>query len=285
MKFILPTILLTVILGINTTIIALLTYFGDLKTGEKKKLTKSGHWTVILLIFSLIVVVYQDFNNKIIERKNTNEIKTYQNQKDSIIKSEVKFGIEKGNRELFNDLSKAFRDQNLIIQELNNRLVIIQDSVSKLKIKDNFPVLRLVIPEVDKKNSKSVYLDGDTLSFKFTSYINTSYNIEIQVLIFDESTCNLLFESSSTNSSVPLIKDNYRTLSIILPKRIIEYNKDVTILFIGKYSKDQDNKEKLDFLDGKGFNFKLGKELPYLEYDLKYYLDKLKKKGNKNKTI
>lgn len=133
MHWTVPNIVFIVIIGALTIYLTFATTKGSLTNnafkGFWKRLTTRGKSVFIICVLMLILLILQEWNNqRLIE--NHDYITNIQNkQRDSTITVRVDSGIVTNRKMLFDDLSFSFKEQNLKIDTLDQKLIILKDSI------------------------------------------------------------------------------------------------------------------------------------------------------------
>jgi len=99
MDIIIPNIVFVVLIAILTGYLTFLTTKGGL-TDKRfnnlwRKLTKRGKLVIFVLFIMLLLLVYQEYNNQKLSRKNQTEMTNERVQRDSLIADGIKRGIVK----------------------------------------------------------------------------------------------------------------------------------------------------------------------------------------------
>lgn len=100
-----------------------------------KRLTNRGKTVVFVLLTILIVLIFQELNNRSKSGFAENKLKIERSQRDSTITNGIKKGVDSSSKKLFADISNAFLKQELKLDTLNQEVTRIRDSA---KIVNNF---------------------------------------------------------------------------------------------------------------------------------------------------
>ncbi len=186
MKNTFPTIIYIILIVLITSVSTILTALGGLRDKRNKKLfhlTIRGFWVVGLYILILIVLVCQEVNTNNINYNNSLLLKSEQNKRDSITADGIKSGVDSSYNTLFEKLSMAFADQNLKIDTIQDKLVIIKDSIKTSIINNNVgddPILLIDSIGFSPNKSKPEYYD---ISFTSKDAGSTNFVIEVRLYI------------------------------------------------------------------------------------------------------
>lgn len=198
MTFILPNILFVIFVAIATSYLTFLTTKGGLTdnrfSGFWKKLTRRGK-TVLFVLFAIaILLVLQEINAKIIERKREKEndkkdllLKKERNERDSTVTAGIKVGVDSSSRKLYDDISKAFAKQEFRLDTLNKEIARVRDSAKSITniYSQPDPVLHIEIngifrySKTENSIKYSVHFKSDdagSTNFNIQSYILTRYD-------------------------------------------------------------------------------------------------------------
>lgn len=127
MKFTIPTIIFVIAIGVLTIWLTFLTTKGGLtnntKKGFIKKLTKRGRITGFVLLCIFLLLIGQEANNQNLASNQELTLKKERDIRDASITHGIKQGVDSASSKLFNDVSRAFANQNLKIDTLRKTIV------------------------------------------------------------------------------------------------------------------------------------------------------------------
>ena len=165
MKFTIPDVVFTVIYGAIMAAITLIMALTKLQQENEKKIFKKftlyGWLTLSMLIVGIIVTVLQSKNNENRDFNNEKQDKADQHERDSIGAIRIKEGIEEGNQILFGQIAEAFQSQNLVIEKLNIKVGVLNDTISTIKINKPNPILHF-------RNDAIQIINNDSIKNKIT---------------------------------------------------------------------------------------------------------------------
>ncbi|HEU4789396.1 MAG TPA: hypothetical protein VFS71_06910 [Flavobacterium sp.] len=172
-------------IAILTFVLTMVTAKGGLTNNRYhrwwKKYTNRG-WKAIALGFVIaLVLLLQDINNRNISNQKDNELTTEQNTRDSKITKGINIGVKKETKNLFENLSLAFKKQGLQYDTIKNQVLKLRDSIRVTEINGEPPLininnLQIVDSTFFNKNYK--------VKYNITSYNAPSYKTHILMDIF-----------------------------------------------------------------------------------------------------
>lgn len=185
-QFTISNSIFLIIIGLLTIYITFETAKGELtksplQKGFWKKHTNRGKKTLIACFTSIILLLLQECNNQNINRNTTNQVKKDNQDRDSIITASIDSGIISNRRGLFNDLSDAFKEQNLKIDTLEGAIIVLKDSIKTTvnNYKQSDPVIALDMSSV-------TLTDGSKFKIKVYSADAGSSNLNVDMFLYFE---------------------------------------------------------------------------------------------------
>jgi hypothetical protein len=192
MTLIIPNIIFVVLIAISTGYLTFLTTKGGLTDNRFikpwEKLTQRGKIVFFILFMIFVLLVSQEWNNQNREKRNNSVLKKERDDRDSVITEGIKAGVDSNRKKLFEDISKAFLQQELRIDTVNKTIKIIRDSLKKTTINnysEGDPVIIIGNNGIFPKD-KSVMNGAYKITFKSVDEGSTNYNIVCYLLTEDK---------------------------------------------------------------------------------------------------
>jgi len=220
-----------------------------------KKFTVRGKKVISIGVVLMVLLIFQELNNRIISANNANAFNNEQDSRDSLIT----VGVKKATKDLFTNLSVAFNEQGLQFDTIKNQIVSLKDSNNKTNLVP--PLLRVRNLEiVDSIHKWNRY----TFSYEIISDNAVSYNTHLLFDVYGFTqegkivplgfNQNILYEGQTVAKDL-VLKSN---LTIIVNYHIITY----AFRLKGFYYSSDKSKIKIDDfyllrINGKKMSFEL----------------------------
>ncbi len=207
-----PNIVYVVLLGLATSYLTFLTTKGGLTDNRfsslDKRLTLRGKLVAAVLFLILLLLIGQELNNNAINDEKDNLLKTERNHRDSIITAGVNEGVESNRRKLFQDLSEAFRKQELRLDTLKKDVNRIRDSTKNTVNYYN-------------QTDPTLMIDGNGVTQKTKSNLKTTYEVAFSSHDASSTNFNLncfILLQGADGSYFDLGKVNFFPKGVQIPK-------------------------------------------------------------------
>ncbi|MCM4153654.1 hypothetical protein DHD05_18840 [Arenibacter sp. N53] len=187
MSFTVPNLIFVIALAVMTIWLTFETTKGGLTDNRHhnilKRLTTRGKIVVFILLVITGLLICQELNN---QRQNGNQVLKLQQERDlrdNKITDGIKNGVDSISNKLFDDISTAFKKQELQLDTVNQEIINIKNKpISKYIAPDN-PVLR-----IDSTGISLLREIGPIKKYKLTIGVKDAgaTNFEIKVGILTE---------------------------------------------------------------------------------------------------
>ncbi|TBN15435.1 hypothetical protein [Hyunsoonleella pacifica] len=137
-------------------------------------MTKRGKLVLFALLFILSLLIGQEINNQNLNRNRDFQLLNERQERDIFIKK----GIDSSTSKIFNNLSKAFAEQGLKIDSVNNSIIKLRDSIkSTIRVdKQPFSVFKIDTSGISIKKDTN---NKDYINISFTSRDAPSYDLNV----------------------------------------------------------------------------------------------------------
>jgi len=160
--------------------------------------------------------------------------------------------------------AKSIKASNEALAKYNLTFIdSLQSVTSKINIKGSLAQLTI---DAVADNTPPIYINAEKnkkfLNIRYISANATSYNIRLNVYIFEESQKGIflldhILDPGGYNFLVP---DRKRTMSFAIDSSIYRYE-NALVIILGNYSRDEKGETIIEFKDSYSFNFKDNKIL------------------------
>lgn len=162
-------------LSLASTIISSKGSLYDKRRRWYSRLTKRGKFVVAIGLF-IILLSFLQFR-KLQESDNQKDalLKKERDARDSIISARIAAGVDSSSNKLFNDLSIAFANQNLLIDTVKKRIESLRDSAKTVIINASKDLPRLIIRDdgiVFRQTRDTLYVDFAIVSTQAEARLN-----------------------------------------------------------------------------------------------------------------